>query len=61
MAKPTPQPSNSLPNISSDKLFTTEFKIVPTIKKTPAINIVCLRPNFLVTLEAKMVATNAAR
>lgn len=61
MAKPTPQPSNSLPNISSSKVFATEFKTVPRIKKSPAINIVHLRPSFLVTLEANKVATNAAR
>jgi len=61
LAKPTPQPSNSLPNISSSKVFATELKTVPTIKKSPAINIVRLRPSFLVTLEANKVATNAAR
>lgn len=61
MAKPTPQPSKILPTISSSKLFATAFKTVPTMKKMPAINIVCFRPSVLVTEEANMVATKAAR
>jgi len=61
LAKPTPQPSKIRPKMRRISFPAEALKTVPTMNKIPASNIVCLRPSFLVTGDAIMEATKAAR
>ena len=61
LAKPTPQPSKTLPMMSIARFTAAAFNTVPTKKKQPAINMVSLLPKFLVVHDAKNVAVKPAK